>query len=890
MSTKNLERVFNPESIALIGVSEREESVGYGLFKNLISGGFRGKIYGVNPKINELLGQKIYKSVKEIRGAIDLAVISVPIGIVPSVVRECAEKGIMGAIVISAGGKEAGESGSEREKEIVREAGRIGMRIIGPNCLGIVVPHIGMNASFTASVPPQGNMAFISQSGALCTAIMDWACREKVGFSHVVSIGDMADVDFGDMINYLGDDRNVRSILLYVESLTNVKKFVGAARSVSRVKPIIALKSGKTGAGMEAPDSYTQTLITEDDIYSTIFKRAGIVRVDTIRELFNAAESLSKQPRPLKPNLAVITNTDGTGIMTADALSVRWESELVKLSERTINELENILPPYTNKLNPICMRGDVTSERYARALEVCLGAEEVGGVVIIFTPQSIAHPSDVARAISKVIRKSNTKPIFAVWMGGKSVEEATGILNEAGIPTFGTPEEAVNAFMHMYSYTYNLKLLQETPRPINGRFEKKRAESVIESFLKEGESKILPELDSKAIIASYEIPVNHTEVATTPIEASQVAKELGFPVTLKIHSPDVTDKSNMGGVALDLHSEEEVSNAFDRIVYNVKRIKRDASILGVTVQPMITEKGFELILGAKKDPIFGPVIAFGAGGEMTEFIKDVAMAIPPLNSTLALRLMEKTRIFNLLSNGFRNIPPANMDALVNVVVNFSELIVDFPEITEADINPLYVRGEHILALDARIKVERAEEKPPHHLIIAPYPSQYESYYTLKDGTVTLLRPIRPEDEPLILELFNTFSKETIVYRFFHVIKVTTHEQLVRFTQIDYDREIAIIAVCQPPGRERIFGIVQLIFEPGEEKAEFAIVVGDPWQGRGLGAKLMEVCVSIAKQRGVRLLWGEFIPGNMPMINLSKRMGFNIENRDGSVYAELKLDA
>ncbi len=369
-----------------------------------------------------------------------------------------------------------------------------------------------------------------------------------------------------------------------------------------------------------------------------------------------------------------------------------------------------------------------------------------------------------------------------------------------------------------------------------------------------------------------------------------MAKELGFPVTLKIHSPDVTDKSNMGGVALDLHSEEEVSNAFDRIVYNVKRIKRDASILGVTVQPMITEKGFELILGAKKDPIFGPVIAFGAGGEMTEFIKDVAMAIPPLNSTLALRLMEKTRIFNLLSNGFRNIPPANMDALVNVVVNFSELIVDFPEITEADINPLYVRGEHILALDARIKVERAEEKPPHHLIIAPYPSQYESYYTLKDGTVTLLRPIRPEDEPLILELFNTFSKETIVYRFFHVIKVTTHEQLVRFTQIDYDREIAIIAVCQPPGRERIFGIVQLIFEPGEEKAEFAIVVGDPWQGRGLGAKLMEVCVSIAKQRGVRLLWGEFIPGNMPMINLSKRMGFNIENRDGSVYAELKLDA
>ncbi|MGE5443087.1 MAG: GNAT family N-acetyltransferase [Ignavibacteriales bacterium] len=889
VSAKNLERIFNPESIALIGVSEREGSVGYRLFKNLINGGFRGKIYGVNPNVNQLFEQRIYKSVMEIEERIDLAVIAVPLEMVPSIIRECAEKEVTGAIVVSDGGKETEKAGLE--EEIIREAGRVGMRIIGPNSLGVVIPRLGINASFTASpVPPQGNMAFISQSGALCTAIMDWACREKVGFSHVVSIGDMADVDFGDLINYLGDDRNVRSILLYVESLTNVKKFVGAARSVSRVKPIIALKSGKTGMGMKASTSYTEAIITEDAVYSTIFKRAGIVRVDTIRELFNAAESLSKQPRPLKPSLAVITNTDGTGIMTSDVLSVRWESELVKLSERTINELDSILPHYTNKLNPICMRGDATSERYAKTLEVCLAAEEVGGVIIIFTPQSVAHPSDVARAISRVAQKSNTKPIFAVWMGGKSVEGAKGILNEAGIPTFGTPEEAVNTFMHMYSYTYNLRLLQETPKLVEGRFEKKRAESVIESFLKERESEILPELESKAIIASYEIPVNHTEVATTPSEASQVAKELGFPVVLKIHSPDVTDKSNMGGVALDLHSDAEVSNAFDRIVSSVKRLKPNASILGATVQPMIMEKGFELILGAKKDPIFGPIIVFGAGGEMTEFVKDVAMAIPPLNSTLALRLMEKTRIFNLLSNGFRDIPPANIDALVKVIVNFSELISHFPEITEVDINPLYVRGGHILALDARIKVERTHEKPPHHLIIAPYPSQYESYYTLKDGTVTLLRPIRPEDEPLILELFNTFSKETIVYRFFHVIKVTTHEQLVRYTQIDYDREIAIIAVGQPPGRERIFGIVQLIFEPGEEKAEFAIVVGDPWQGRGLGTKLMEVCVSIAKQRGVRLLWGEIIPENMPMINLSKRMGFNIENRDGSLYTELKLDA
>ncbi|MGE5442992.1 MAG: GNAT family N-acetyltransferase, partial [Ignavibacteriales bacterium] len=909
MSTKNLERIFNPESIALIGVSEREGSVGFGLFKNLISGGFRGKIYGVNPKINELLGQKIYKSVKEIKGAIDLAVISVSIGIVPSVVRECAERGIMGAIVISAGGKEAGEAGSEKEKEIVREAGRIGMRIIGPNCLGIVVPHLGMNASFTASVPPQGNMAFISQSGALCTAIMDWACREKVGFSHVVSIGDMADVDFGDVINYLGDDISVRSILLYIESLTNVKKFIGASRSVSRIKPIIALKSGQTQAGMKAAASHTGALTTEDAIYNTVFKRAGIIKVNTIRELFNAAEAFAKQPRPIKPNFAIITNAGGPGVMATDALGTKWRINPVQLNEKTIKELDSILPPYASKLNPIDILGDATPERYAKTLEVCLAAEEVGGVIIIFTPQIVTHPSDVARTISEVAKKHSTKSIFAVWMGGKFVEEAIGILNDTGIPTFGTPEEAVHALMHMYSYTYNLKLLQETPRPIKGRFEKKRAESIINSFLKEKESEILSELDSKAVIASYDIPVNPTEVATASIEASQIAKELGFPVVLKIHSPDITHKSNVGGVALDLNSEAEVSNAFDRIVSNVKRLKPDANILGVTVQPMVTERGFELILGAKKDPIFGPVIAFGAGGVMTEFIKDVEMAIPPLNSTLALRLIERTRIFSLLSNGFRDIPPANMDALVNVIVNFSELIADFPEITEADINPLYVTGEHILALDAglekpgkrrkgererilaldaRIKIERTEEKPPHHLIIAPYPSQYESYHTLKDGTVVLLRPIRPEDEPLMFELFNTFSKKTIAYRFFHFIKVTTHEQLIRFTQIDYDREIAIIAVCQPPGRERVLGVGQVIFEPREEKAEFAAMVGDPWQGKGLGGKLIEACISIAKERGVKLLWGEVIFENRPMINLFKKMGFNIEKRDGSLYAELKL--
>ncbi|HEX3035531.1 MAG TPA: GNAT family N-acetyltransferase, partial [Thermodesulfobacteriota bacterium] len=616
---------------------------------------------------------------------------------------------------------------------------------------------------------------------------------------------------------------------------------------------------------------------------------AGIVRVNTIRELLSAAGALFKQPRPTKSNLAIITNAGGPGVMAADALSCKWRIEPVTLSEKTIKELGSILPPYASKLNPIDILGDATPERYAKTLEVCLAAEEVGGVIVIFTPQVVTHPSDVARVVAEVAKRGRKKTIFSVWMGGRGVEEAIDILNDASIPTYGTPEEAVHAFMHMYSYTYNLKLLQETPRIIEGRFEKKRAESVIRSFLNGKESHILSELDSKSVIASYDIPVNRTEVATTASEASRVATDLGFPVVLKIHSSDVTHKSNVGGVALDLNSEAEVSEAFERIVSSTKRVKPDASIVGVTVQPMIIEKGFELLLGAKKDPVFGPVILFGAGGVMTEFIEDVVMAIPPLNSTLALRLVERTRIFDLLSNGFRNIPPANIEALVRVIVNFSELIAAFPEITEVDINPLHVAGERIVALDSRIKVERTTQKSPHHIIITPYPSQYESYHTLKDGTVVLCRPMKPEDEPLILELFNVCSRETIAFRFFHYMKITTHEQLVRFTQIDYDREISIVAVVQPPGRERILGIGQVLLEPKGEKAEFAVVVGDPWQGKGLGKVLTEICISVAKEKGVKFLWGDVIPENKPMINLFKKEGFGIGGkREGSVYAELRL--
>ncbi|MDA2919517.1 GNAT family N-acetyltransferase [Desulfobacterota bacterium AH_259_B03_O07] len=889
MSSENLETIFKPESIAVIGVSNRDGSGADALFKNLTNGGFRGKIYAVDPKFDELFEQKIYKSVSEIdEDDIDLAIINKPIEKVPSIIRECSEKGIKGVMVTSAIINGTGKKWGRIKENIISEARRGGIRVIGPESRSFFIPHLGINASFSSTAPPKGNLAFISQGGTLSSTIMDWACNDKVGFSHIVSLGDMADVDFGDVINYLGDDNKVRSILLYVESLTDVKKFVGAARSVSRVKPIIALKAGNKRLGKWSARYISETLTNEDDVYSSLFRRVGIVRVDTLQELFNAASSLSKQPRPPNQDIAIITNSASTSLMITDAIAKKREVELATLREETIKELELKLPEYNKIQNPINLGLEATPSMYSRTLEVFLGAKEVGGVIIIFTPQAVTRASDVATAISEILQ-SNTKPVFAVWMCGDIVDEARDILNAAGIPTFRIPEEAIEAFTNMYSYTYNLRLLQETPKHIEGMFEKKRAESVIKSLLMEKESEIPSDLESKTIISSYDIPVNHTEIVTTSWEATKASKDIGFPVVLKIHSPNIMHKSNIGGLTLNLKSESEVFDAFKRIISNVKRFRQDAKILGVSVQPMIKESGFECVLSAKKDPDFGPIIFFGAGGMMTEFINDVATAIPPLNSTLAVRLLEKTRIFNLLSKGFCSIPPANIDELVKVIVNFSELIADFPEISEVDINPLYVRGDSILALDTRIKVTRTVEKSPQHLIITPYPSNYESYHTLEDGTVVLLRPIKPEDEPLILELFNTFSEETIIARFFHLRKITTHEQLVRFTQVDYDRESAIIAVCQPPGRERILGIGQVIFEPKEDKAEYAVVVGDPWQGRGLGNKLMDACISISKAKGVKLLWGEIIPENEHMKKLASKMGFAIKQREDSMYTELELN-
>ncbi|HSE83193.1 MAG TPA: bifunctional acetate--CoA ligase family protein/GNAT family N-acetyltransferase, partial [Thermodesulfobacteriota bacterium] len=811
-----------------------------------------------------------------------------PIDVVPQIIRDCRDKGILGVIIISAGGKETGEKGRQLEEQILNEAGKGDVRILGPNCLGILVPGIGLNASFSHRIALPGRLAFISQSGALCTAILDKSFKENIGFSHFISIGSMADIDFGDLIDYLGCSEEVSSIILYVESLTNTKKFMSAARAVSRIKPIIAIKAGRSHVGAQAAASHTGAMAGEDDIYDAAFKRAGIIRVRTMQELFNCAESLAKQPRPRGPRLGIVTNAGGPGVIAADTLE-DWGQEPAPLSKETIERLNSVLPPHWSKRNPVDIIGDAPPERYVDAVRICQEANEIDGLLIMLTPQAVTSPTDVARSIAGLSPKPHI-PVLAVWMGGGEVEEGISILNKAGIPTYDTPEEAVNTFMHMYSYSYNLRLLQEAPRELHVELDLDRSkeERIIKKFLDENVN-LLAEPESKELMESYGIPVNRTAVSTSPYQAVELAAEIGFPVVLKIHSLDITHKTEAGGVILDLNSKEEVKSAYEKIIKNARNYNPEARIIGVTVQRMIKEKGYELILGSKYDPLFGPVILFGMGGIITEVIKDKAIAFPPLNSILARRLMEGTKVFKLIS-GFRNRPPVDLEYLEEILVRLSHLVTDFPEIREIDINPLFVNENTAFALDARVVIKPTKIKSPEHMVLSPYPHRYETRWKLDDGTAVLLRPIKPEDEGMMIELYHHCSTRTIMFRFFHALKTMTHEQIVRYTQIDYDRDMAIVAVEERPGGERILGVGRTTYYPNLDASEFAVVVGDPWQGKGLGTKLLQMCINIAKEKGTRLLWGEILAENERMIRLCKELGFKItwDYREGIARAAMEL--
>ncbi|MGQ9743624.1 MAG: acetate--CoA ligase alpha subunit [Candidatus Bathycorpusculaceae bacterium] len=894
MVTLYLDKIFNPKSVAIIGASDEEGSVGYALMKNFVDLGFEGKVFPVNIRKTEILGLKAYQSVEQIPAPVDLAVIATPAKTVPEIVEQCGRAGIKGIIIISAGFKEIGAEGKALEDKILEIKNNYGLRIIGPNCLGIIRPSIKLNATFLNRMPKSGNIAFISQSGALGSAILDWAIRENIGFSNFVSVGSMLDVDFGDLIDYFGTDPKTRSILMYIEGLTDARKFLSAARHFARTKPIIVVKAGKYTESAKAAASHTGSLTGEDVVYDAAFKRAGIVRVEEIGDLFNCAEVLGMQPLPKGPNLVIITNAGGPGVMATDALIAR-DGKLAKLSQKTMEYLNSILPHYWSRGNPVDILGDAKADRYRMVLEACLSDENVDGVLIIYTAQAVAEPVEIAKSIVEVCKSRGyqSKTVLTSFMGSGAVEEANKIFNQNSIPTYSTPEQAVKTYLYMYQYKRNLELLYETPEelPVDAAPPKRPVMVIIRNAAIENRE-LLNEAEAKRLMEYYDFPVVKTAVAKTPDEAAAIAMQIGYPVVLKILSPQIIHKTEAGGVILDINSEDELREAFECVMKNAKKYNPNAEILGVTVQQMIKKRGYEIIIGAKTDPLFGPVILFGMGGIGVELFKDFSVGLPPLNQTLVRMLMEETKVYQLLK-GYRNMPPANLKLLEELIVRFSQLLIDFPQLKEVDINPLIIDENDAAIIDARIVIDKEKVfqklEPHQHLVISPYPKKYETLWKMRDGRTVLLRPIKPEDEPLWLEMFRNFSEESIRFRFFQIIKDTPHEVRVRYCNIDYDREIAIVAELTENGQRKILGVVRVSLEPDRKSGEIAFIVADPWQGLALGTKMVDYTIEICKEVGVETLYAIMLPDNHRAINLTKKMGFELKyQEDGTVKGILNL--
>ncbi|MGQ9914371.1 MAG: bifunctional acetate--CoA ligase family protein/GNAT family N-acetyltransferase [Thermogutta sp.] len=882
MSIENLNKIFHPQRVAVIGASDTPTSVGYTVLRNLVGSGFPGVVYPVNSKRESVQGIHAYKDVPSLPHAPDLAVICTPGRTVPGLIRDLGEAGTRGIVVISAGFREIGEEGRKLEAQILQEQAKFpGMRIIGPNCLGIIVPGLSLNASFAAETPPKGHIGFISQSGALCTSVLDWAIDQGIGFSYFVSVGNMLDVTIADLIDYFGSQTETQSIILYIESITEAREFMSAARAFARSKPIVAYKAGRFAESAAAAASHTGAMAGVDAVYEAAFQRAGIERIFQIEDMFDCAELLARQQPPKGDRLAIVTNAGGPGVMTTDALIAR-DGHLAPLSEETIQKLNEFLPPFWSHNNPVDVLGDAPPERYAKALDNVLNDPGVDAVLVILTPQAMTDSTGTARAVGEIAKK-HKKPVLAAWMGGHTVAEGMQVLNDFGIPCYTTPEKAVRAFMHLVSYARNLTLLHETPRdiPVAFSFDRQRLRGVFESLLTEG-AEILTESVSKAFLEAYGIPVSKPFLARTAEQAVEIAKRVGFPVVMKIHSPQITHKTDVGGVKLNLASESAVREAFEQMTQRAAERRPDAQIIGCTVQKMVSyPNSFELIIGTKRDPVFGSVILVGMGGVAAEVFQDRALALPPLNETLARRALESLKSWPLL-RGYRGRPGVNIDKLIEVLMRFSYLVADYPEIQELDVNPLLVTPDEVVALDARVIVDRSAlvygVRPYAHLAIRPYPEEFVTERQLKDGTPVVLRPIKPEDEPMWHELLASCSTQSLWFRFSYLFKQTTHEMAARYCFIDYDREIGIVAEVEEEGQRRLIGVGRLVADANHEVAEYAVIVVDRWHGRGLGGLLTDYCLEVAKRWGIKKVVAETSKDNARMLATFRNRGFEFNEK------------
>lgn len=892
MPIQRLKRIFAPRSVAVIGASDNPASIGQIVLRNLRGGGFDGAIYPVNPKYEQIDGERCFARVADVPAPADLAVVCTPAATVPDVVRQCGEAGVGGLVVISAGFRETGSAGIELEQAVRRELARFdGLRLIGPNCLGVISPHSKLNASFAATMPRPGRLAFVSQSGALCTSVLDWAQRENVGFSHFISVGNMLDVGVGNLIDYLSLDPHTDALLLYVESIDKAREFMSAARAFTRRKPIIAYKAGRFAESAKAAASHTGALAGMDAVYQAAFNRAGVVRVFDATDMFDCAELLSSPRPPVGPRLAIVTNAGGPGVMATDELIER-NGTLATLGAETLRKLSEVLPAAWSHNNPVDVLGDAPPERFAAALRIALADPGVDAALVILTPQAMTDPTGTASAVAQVAHESH-KAVLAAWMGGELVERGMQLLHEARLPTYRAPEQAVRAFMYLVSFARNRETLYETPReiPVEFPLDRVKLRAVFDTILSEGHE-VLTESTSKSLLEAYEIPVSKTYVAWSASDAVLLAERIGYPVVMKVHSQQITHKTDVGGVALDLANEAQVTAAFTRLVERAREARPDARIDGVTVQRMVTAPdGHEWIVGAKRDPAFGAVLLVGAGGVSAELFRDSAIELPPLTERLGRRMLQSLRSWPLLS-GFRGRPAANIDRLIEVLMRLSYLVADYPEIAELDVNPLLVTPDGATALDARIVLDRAAilrpVRPYSHLAIRPYPEEFMRRVKLRDGTEVLLRPIKPEDEPLWHELLAGCSPETIRSRFRYLFRETTHEMATRFCFIDYDREIAIVAELEADEgqRRQILGVGRLVADVDHREAEYAVLVGDAWHGRGLGSMLTDYCLEICKRWGVRRIVAETAPDNHRMLDLFRSRGFTLDatRGDDSVFA------
>ena len=871
-----LEMMLKPRSVALIGASEKPNSVGQTIMRNLLS--FDGSVYPINPKRPTVFGFKAFPSVGDVPNPIDLAVIATPAVTVPALINECAAAGVKGTVIISAGFKESGHSGAKLEQELQLQRGE--MRIVGPNCLGIMIPSIGLNATFARRMAKEGNVAFISQSGALCTSVLDWSVSQNVGFSAFISTGSMLDVGWGDLIDYLAQDFHTRSILIYMESIGEARSFLSAAREVALRKPIIVIKAGSTEAAAKAVASHTGTLTGDDAVLEAAFRRVGVLRVRTIEDLFSMAEVLGKQPRPRGPRLGVVTNAGGPGVLATDML-VAEGGQVARLSQDSFQRLNEILPNAWSRNNPVDVLGDADADRYIKAIEVVTSDPNVDGVLAIVIPQAMTDPTAIAKRLES-FKNVSGKPILASWMGAADVTEGEAILNGCGIPTFKFPDVATRTFCYMWRYSDSLRALYETPALSSkwdqNVFDRMCVEEIILGATK-NQRTILTEVESKQVLEAYRIPTVKTLVARTEDEAVRLGAQLGPLVVLKLYSEVITHKTDVGGVKLNLRTETEIREAYQSIQDAVN--EQPGAFLGVTVEPMIRPDGYELILGSSIDAQFGPVLLFGSGGQLVEVMKDYCLGLPPLNSTLARRILERTRVYTALK-GLRGRAPVDLAELEAVLVRFSLLVAEQPRIKEIDVNPLVVSSDQILALDARIVLHDAavQEEALPRLAIRPYPQEYASTWELKDGTPLSLRPIRPEDEPLMVKFHSTLSEETVLYRYFGFSKLeqrVDHERLTRVCFNDYDREIALVAVRRSPetDADEIIAVARLIKMPGTNEAEFAIVISDRFQGLGLGTHLLQLLVDIGRREKLGRISSLILPENYVMQRVSRKVGFEV---------------